>query len=202
MKLDFDCTIVGAGVVGLAIGSYVSQKKRKVLIIERNKTFGEENSSRNSGVIHAGIYYPNNSLKAKLCKIGNKMIYKYAKKKKINYLNCGKFIISQNNSEEKKLLEIKKNAQENGVNLVYLDKKDMGKIEPNIMCHSALLSKSSGIIDVHDFMSNLVIDIEKNNGQIVYNQEVSFIEQLNSKINFMIKKYDQVFTTNYLINSA
>ena len=202
MKLDFDCTIVGAGVVGLAIGSYVSQKKRKVLIIERNKTFGEENSSRNSGVIHAGIYYPNNSLKAKLCKIGNKMIYKYAKKKKINYLNCGKFIISQNNSEEKKLLEIKKNAQENGVNLVYLDKKDMGKIEPNIMCHSALLSKSSGIIDVHDFMSNLVIDIEKNNGQIVYNQEVNFIEQLNSKINFMIKKYDQVFTTNYLINSA
>ena len=190
MKLDFDCTIVGAGVVGLAIGSYVSQKKRKVLIIERNKTFGEENSSRNSGVIHAGIYYPNNSLKAKLCKIGNKMIYKYAKKKKINYLNCGKFIISQNNSEEKKLLEIKKNAQENGVNLVYLDKKDMGKIEPNIMCHSALLSKSSGIIDVHDFMSNLVIDIEKNNGQVVYNQEV------------MIKKYDQVFTTNYLINSA
>ena len=161
MKLDFDCTIVGAGVVGLAIGSYVSQKKRKVLIIERNKTFGEENSSRNSGVIHAGIYYPNNSLKAKLCKIGNKMLYKYAKKKKINYLNCGKFIISQNNSEEKKLLEIKKNAQENGVNLVYLDKKDMGKIEPNIMCHSALLSKSSGIIDVHDFMSNLVIDIEK-----------------------------------------
>ena len=93
------------------------------------------------------------------------MIYKYAKKKKINYLNCGKFIISQNNSEEKKLLEIKKNAQENGVNLVYLDKKEMGEIEPNIMCHSALLSKSSGIIDVHDFMSNLVIDIEKNNGQ-------------------------------------
>ena len=202
MKLDFDCTIIGAGVVGLAIGSYFSQKKRKVLVIEKNKTFGEENSSRNSGVIHAGIYYPNNSLKAKLCKIGNKMIYKYAKKKKINHLSCGKFIISQNKSEEKKLFEIKKNAQENGVNLIYLDKREVKKIEPNVTCYSALLSKSSGIIDVHDLMSNLIIDIEKNKGQIVYNQEVNFIEQLDSKVNFMIKKYDQIFTTNYLINSA
>ncbi len=202
MELDFDCTIVGAGVVGLAIGSYFSQKKRKVLVIEKNKTFGEENSSRNSGVIHAGIYYPNNSLKAKLCKIGNKILYQYAQKKKINYLNCGKFIICQNKFEEKKLLEIKNNARKNGVDLIYLDKKEVKTFEPNIKCYSALLSKSSGIIDVHDLMTKFIIDIEKNKGQVVFNQEVNFIEQLNPKVNFMIKNCDQVFKTNYLINST
>ena len=113
MKLDFDCTIVGAGVVGLAIASVLSRKKISILVLEKNNSFGEHNSSRNSGVIHAGIYYPENSLKAKLCKIGNKMIYKYAKERGVNVLNRGKLIISKNINEEKKINFFKEKCKKN-----------------------------------------------------------------------------------------
>ena len=202
MKLDFDCTIVGAGVVGLAIASVLSRKKISILVLEKNNSFGEHNSSRNSGVIHAGIYYPENSLKAKLCKIGNKMIYKYAKERGVNVLNCGKLIISKNINEEKKLISLKKNAKKIGVELDLLDKKEVQRLESNVLCYSALLSKSTGIIDSHQLMTNFTADVENHGGKIVYNHEVNFIEENKSRVNFKIKDLPNIFSTKILINSA
>ena len=106
-QTDFECVIVGAGVVGLSVARSIAKLNKQVLVIEKNKRFGVETSSRNSGVIHAGIYYPKNSLKAIFCKKGNSEIYSYAKKRGINFNKCGKLIIANSSYEEKILSQIK-----------------------------------------------------------------------------------------------
>ena len=151
---DFQCVVVGAGVIGLSVARSIAKKNKNVLVLEKNKKFGEETSSRNSGVIHAGIYYPKKSLKALFCKKGNSKIYSYAQKRGINFKKCGKFIVANDPSEEKILLKIKKNAEENGILLKHVDLKSLKKIEPNLHCYSALFSKTSGIIDTHELMIN------------------------------------------------
>ena len=146
-QTDFECVVVGAGVVGLSVARSIAKRNKQVLVIEKNKRFGEETSSRNSGVIHAGIYYPKNSLKATFCKKGNSEIYSYAKKRGINFNKCGKLIIANSSFEEKILSQIKTNAQKNGIILKYKNKTHLKKIEPNLNCFSALYSETSGIMD-------------------------------------------------------
>ena len=198
---DFQCVIVGAGVVGLSIARSISQKNKSVLVLEKNNNFGEESSSRNSGVIHAGLYYPKNSLKALFCVKGNSEIYSYAKKRKINFNKCGKLIVANNSSEEKILSKINKNASENGIHLKYKDIKALRKIEPNLNCYSALYSKSSGIIDSHDLMNNFIADIEDKKGELVFNSNVDSIDSENEKIKFTINK-NNFFSTKILINCS
>ena len=88
-KTDFECVVVGAGILGLSVARSISKRNKKVLVLEKNRRFGEETSSRNSGVIHAGIYYPNKSLKSIFCVKGNSEIYSFAKKRGINFNNVG-----------------------------------------------------------------------------------------------------------------
>ena len=102
---DFEFTIVGAGIVGLAIARKLAIKKKNVLVIEKNNSFGEENSSRNSGIIHAGIYYNKDSLKSKFCINGNKLLYQYARERGIKHANCTKLIVSSDNIEDERLLK-------------------------------------------------------------------------------------------------
>ena len=106
--MDFEVTIIGAGVIGLSIAKALSKKKINTVVIEKNHSFGEETSSRNSGVIHAGIYYPKSSKKSEFCKQGNKLLYKYLKERKIDFLNCGKLIVASNEQENDLLLKLKK----------------------------------------------------------------------------------------------
>ena len=120
--LDFEVVIIGAGVIGLALGKELS-KKFSTLIIDKNKVFGSETSSRNSGVIHAGIYYRPDSLKANLCKEGNKFLYKYLTDKNIKFKKCGKLIVAKNIFEDYQLKILKENSFLNGVKLRYLKKK-------------------------------------------------------------------------------
>ena len=152
--LDFEIVIVGAGVIGLALGKELS-KKFSTLIIDKNKVFGSETSSRNSGVIHAGIYYKPGSLKANLCKEGNRLLYKYLNEKNIKFKKCGKLIVAKNIYENNQLKILQKNSLLNGVKLLYLNRKETHKLEPELNCYSSLLSKSSGIMDTHDLMMNL-----------------------------------------------
>src|SRR5512137_1905189 len=108
--MDSEITIIGAGVVGLAIAEKVSEKYRDVFLIEKHLTFGQETSSRNSEVIHAGIYYTNGSLKARLCLEGKNLLYDYCKKNDVPFNNCGKLIVATSEQEISVLEGIRKNA--------------------------------------------------------------------------------------------
>ena len=123
--VDFEVTVIGGGVVGLSIARELSLSRKKVLVIEKNSSFGQENSSRNSGVIHAGIYYPYNSFKNKFCASGNVSLYLYAKERGIGFSNCGKIIVATSKEEEKKLNQIILNAERNGLILEKLSQRHM-----------------------------------------------------------------------------
>ena len=109
---DFEFTVVGGGVIGLSIARFLSSENKKVLLLEKNNSFGQENSSRNSGVIHAGLYYIKNSLKEKLCIKGRHYLYKYIKDRGIKYDKCGKIIVAASLNEIQKLKFIKKTQKD------------------------------------------------------------------------------------------
>jgi len=201
MGSDFECVVIGAGIVGLAVARRLSFNFREVLVLEKNKTFGLENSSRNSGVIHAGIYYKKKSLKSIFCKKGNEALYKYACERKIDHNKCGKLIIAQNESEDRQLLKLKKNATQNGVSLKKLNKNQISMLEPELKCFSALYSPTTGIIDINSVMLNFVADIENNNGRIVYNNKIKYLSKHQNTIKFTNDKKTS-FTTKILINCA
>jgi len=124
----FDVTIVGAGVVGLSIGKFCSEQGLSVVVLEQESRAGEGISSRNSGVIHAGIYYPKDSLKTKFCISGNKILYEYAKHKRINHKKIGKYIIATCNDDVDKLHNIYQKGIENSVPLDFLSTKTIKEI--------------------------------------------------------------------------
>ncbi|MDY6910860.1 MAG: NAD(P)/FAD-dependent oxidoreductase [Chloroflexota bacterium] len=153
MTIEVDITIIGAGVVGLAIASELAEQGRSVFVFERNRTFGQETSSRNSEVIHAGIYYPEDSLKAKLCVEGNRLLYEICEKHSISYRKSGKMIVAVTQEEITKLEKIFEQAAKNGVtDLELLSQSDIKQLEPNIRGRAGVLSPSTGIIDTHSLM--------------------------------------------------
>ena len=200
-KYDFDCVVVGAGVVGLSIARSISKSGIQVIVLESKSVFGQETSSRNSGVIHAGIYYNPGSLKSIFCKEGNKALYEYASKRNIRHKKCGKIIFARNSNESEKLFDLQMNAKKNSIILKHLNHKEVKLIEPNLECHSALLSNTTGIIDVHDLMLNYIVDIEKNNGKVVYNSKVGIVDIVNESIRFSINNAES-YTTKIFVNSA
>ena len=162
-----DCVIIGAGVIGLAIGRSLAEAGRDVLILEEKEHIGMETSSRNSEVVHAGIYYPKNSLKAKLCVSGRKLIYDFFEKFNIKYKKVGKLIVATNTTELKELKNISNKAINNGVILNYFTQSQVKEIEPEVKCLGALYSIETGIFDSHSYMLALQADIEKSKGTIV-----------------------------------
>ena len=199
--MDFEVVVVGSGIIGLSLAKELS-KKFTTLIVDKNKQVGSETSSRNSGVIHAGIYYKPGSLKANLCKEGNRFLYKYLVEKKIKFKKCGKLIVAKNIYENNQLKILKENSLLNGVKLLYLNRKETNKLEPELDCYSSLLSKSSGIMDTHDLMMNLVVDIESNNGVLLLNNKVSLINPNDKHIEFKLNREKKIFKTKVLINAA
>ena len=180
-ELHTDYLVIGAGVIGLAIAKRLSDSGKECLVIEKNAAFGEETSSRNSEVIHAGIYYPQNSLKAELCVEGKAALYQYCQSRHIPHQQLGKLIVATSEDEESQLDLIEQKAINNGVtDLNRLNHQQLKSIEPNVKATSALLSPSTGIIDVHQYMLSLVGDIEDANNSIVYYADVHQIEQTPS----------------------
>ena len=158
-----DVIVVGAGVVGLAIAAKLSEKYQQVLLVEKNASFGEETSSRNSEVIHAGIYYPENSLKAKLCVKGKQQLYQYCQQRHIPVQKIGKLLVANGDNEEAALDKILTQAQRNGVNdLTWQSKAQLKCSTPALAASAALLSPSTGIIDAHSYMQSLLADAEHN----------------------------------------
>lgn len=204
-QVSVDYVVIGAGVVGLAIARALSISGREVIVLDSEKTFGTGISARNSEVIHAGIYYPQNSLKSKLCVEGSALLYNYAAEHNIEYKKCGKLIVATNEQQINTLQEIKQNAAANGVNdLKLLSQEEAIQIEPNLNCTSALLSPSTGIIDTHGFMLSLLGDLENNGSQCVFSSNVISGEIHDNHIELKVKSDNQVIILNAkkVINSA
>jgi L-2-hydroxyglutarate oxidase LhgO len=156
-----DCVVVGAGVVGLAVARALALAGREVIILDAAEGIGTETSSRNSEVIHAGIYYPAGSLMARFCVAGRKALYAYCAGKGVPHANCGKLIVATNAEEDAMLAGIKRRAEANGVDgMRVLTATEAIAMEPNLSCTSALLSPVTGIIDSHAFMLALQGDAE------------------------------------------
>lgn len=158
---EVDCVVVGAGVVGLAVARELASAGRDVIILEQAEAIGTETSSRNSEVIHAGIYYPANSLMARFCVAGRRKLYAYCAEKGVPHRNCGKLIVATNAEEDAMLAGIRKRAEANGVEgMRVLSAAEAIAMEPNLRCTSALLSPATGIIDSHAYMMALLGDAE------------------------------------------
>ena len=156
-----DCVVVGAGVIGLAVARKLAQAGREVIILEAAEAIGTVTSSRNSEVIHAGIYYPAGSLMARMCVAGKSALYDYCRDHGIPHRNCGKLIVATTPSETEKLQSIRAHAEANGVNDLQVLSGDAARaLEPALNCDAALLSPSTGIIDSHAYMLALRGDAE------------------------------------------
>lgn len=167
---DIDVLIIGAGAVGLGIGAAIARTGKSVIIIDKNPSFGEETSSRNSEVIHAGMYYPTNSLKAQLCVRGNALIYEYCNNRGIMANPISKLILATNESEIPKLENIYNQGIANNVpNLKIIGHDEIKKLEPEIEAKAAIFAPTSGIMDSHSLMLAELGDIEDNGGALARN---------------------------------
>jgi Predicted dehydrogenase len=204
--MDADITIIGAGVIGLAIAEKVSENHDNVFLIEKHLSFGQETSSRNSEVIHAGIYYTKDSLKARLCLEGKWLLYDYCNKYDVPFNNCGKLIVATSQKEIAIIEGIRQTAIKNGVDdLLVLGREQIAELEPNIFAIKALFSPSTGIVDSHSLMKQYETNAFNNGCQIVYGSEVTGISRIKNgyKIDlFDADKKNYSFTTRIIINSA
>ncbi len=156
-----ECVVIGAGVIGLAVARRLAQAGREVIILEAAEGIGTVTSSRNSEVIHAGIYYSAGSLMARMCVRGKRALYAYCRDHGIPHRNCGKLIVATTPKETEKLQSIRAHAAANGVDdLQTLSGEAARALEPALNCDAALLSPSTGIIDSHAFMLALLGDAE------------------------------------------
>jgi L-2-hydroxyglutarate oxidase LhgO len=204
--MDADITIIGAGVVGLAIAEKLSGEHNNVFLIEKHPSFGQETSSRNSEVIHAGIYYPKGSLKARLCLEGKVLMYSFCRKYSIPFNNCGKLIVATSEEEIAVIEGIRQTAINNGVDdLVVLERDQVAEMEPHVFSEKALFSPSTGIVDTHSLMKQFETNTINNKGHIVYSCEVTGIKRIEDGYEVILLDADKAvfsFTTRILINSA
>jgi len=205
-KFYSNTVVIGAGVVGLAIAKAISAKNKEIIILEKEAKIGQITSSRNSGVIHAGIYYQSHTLKSKFCVEGNRLIYEYAKKFKVPYLNTKKIIVANDDSQMEQIFRIKDQAQSNGVeNLEILSENHINKIEPLINSSGGLLVPSSGIIDQHNLMQSYLGEFENNGGVVSYNSKVKKILIENNKFEIVVDDNNNnqtLIVCDHLINAA
>ena len=174
MTADIECIVVGAGVVGLAIARELALAGRQVMVIDRHDQVGAETSSRNSEVIHAGLYYPPGSLKARLCIEGKELLYRFADENGVTAKRIGKLLFASLATQTEKLEAIAANAKANGIDdLVLLSPADARAIEPELFCHAAYLSPSTGIIDSHGLMQALEGHIQAHDGEVVLSTPVA-----------------------------
>ena len=204
--MDAQVTVIGAGVVGLAVAGRTAKDFRDVFLIEKHPTFGQETSSRNSEVIHAGIYYPAGSLKSRLCVEGKRLLYDYCRENDIPYNNCGKLIVATSEDEIPIIEAIQKTALKNGVDdLSIIERDQIAELEPSVFALKAILSPSTGIVDSHSLMKSYETGFLNYGGEIVYGSEVCGIMKINDGYEITLLDSDKNFfrfTTRVVINSA
>ena len=175
-----EVAVVGAGVVGLAIAREVSAQGHETLVLEAGRSQGQGISSRNSEVVHAGLYYPKGSLKALHCVRGRRLLYEYCEGKSVPFRKTGKLIVATESAEDAQLEHIALRAVENGVvgkdALLPLTGREACALEPHLSCTSALLSPATGIVDSHAYMSQLMADATSYGADFSFGTSVDCIE--------------------------
>ena len=202
MTIDqLDCVVVGAGVVGLAAARSLATMGREVVVLEAEAHIGMHSSSRNSEVIHAGLYYPEDSLKARLCVRGKEMLYAYCNEHQVAYDRVGKLIVASEEGDRGKLAAIAEQAARNGVgDLKNLTGDEVRSLEPEVVCDSALLSPSTGIVDSHGLMVTLQGEIEAIGGAVVLNSSVEKLRVDDDRLEFECG--GEKFSCSTLVNAA
>src|SRR5690242_13007664 len=165
---DFDAVVVGAGAVGLACGYALSKRGLTVAVLEKEAAIGQGVSSRNSEVVHGGLYYPTGSLKARLCVAGRRALYAFLDTHHVDYRKCGKLVVATDESELPRIAAIAVQARENDVEgIAEIDGAAATAMEPGLRCVGAVLSPESGVFDSHGYMWALKGEIEDRGGAVV-----------------------------------
>ncbi|KAG6556335.1 hypothetical protein Mapa_002278 [Marchantia paleacea] len=184
-----DCVVIGAGVVGLAVARELGRQGREVIVLEAADAIGTGTSSRNSEVIHAGIYYPRGSLKAKLCVAGKHALYTYCKERGIPHKSVGKLIVATGAGQSAVLERIFLHGTNNGVaDLRMMSGEEAVRIEPSLRCRQALFSPSTGIVDSHAFMFALQTDAEEKGMTLAFNTTVCRGSVLSDDIELVVRE--------------
>ncbi|MEO7954780.1 MAG: NAD(P)/FAD-dependent oxidoreductase [Polaromonas sp.] len=197
-----DCVVVGAGVVGLAVARALALQGREVMVLESADAIGTGTSSRNSEVIHAGIYYPQGSLKARLCVEGKELLYAYCSERGVGHRRCGKLLVATSHAQLGHLQAIIDKARANGVpDLVLLTRDEARALEPELECVAAILSPSTGILDSHGFMLALQGDLEHAGGLVVPNSPVVQVYRAHDAMVLIVSGGTEL-QVNTLVNAA
>ena len=204
MPADVETIVVGAGVVGLAVARALALAGHETMVLERHELIGSETSSRNSEVIHAGIYYPPVSLRATLCVRGKELLYAFCAENSVAHERCGKLLVATSDSQLPKLAAIKETAARNGVtDLEPIGGNAAKALEPEIACVAALISPSTGIIDSHGFMLALEGHVEAHGGSVVLRCPVERIEREPSGFRLTTGGDNPgAITAKHVVNSA
>lgn len=201
---DIDAIIIGAGVIGLAVGRELALSGKSVILLEKESEFGSATSSRNSEVIHAGLYYPQGSLKARLCVEGKKRLYDYCDSHGVAHRRCGKLIVATSAEEIPLIEQLQQRGSANGCDdLTLITARDAIAMEPALACEAALFSRSTGIIDSHGYMLSLLGELEDAGGSIAY--QAPFLRAVSERGAFRVfvgGAEPAELTCDMLINAA
>jgi L-2-hydroxyglutarate oxidase LhgO len=196
-----ECVVVGAGIVGLAVARALARAGREVVILEAEDAIGTHTSSRNSEVIHAGIYYPRGSLKARACVAGRQRLYAYCASHGVPHRRCGKLIVASSEAQIPELREILKKAHGNGVDdVVEIPAAEALRMEPALRCVAALHSPSTGIIDSHALMLAYLGDAEAAGAMLALKSSLNAVRMANP--GFELQVENTKIRTRFLVNSA
>lgn len=201
---DFNCAVIGAGAVGLAVARALARRGLSVLVLEQETHFGSATSSRNSEVIHAGLYYPEGSLKARLCTAGKAMLYRFCADYGVQHLQCGKLVVAASEGEISELEAIAGLGQANGVDdLKIIDLAEARRLEPELSCAAALLSPSTGIVDSHGYMLALLGDAEAHGAVLARNTEVTGLDVQADGVELLIgPERERMLKVRAVVNAA
>jgi len=203
-----DITIIGAGVIGLAIASELSEKGSDILLLEKNEKYGMEQSSRNSEVIHAGIYYEQDSLKTKMCLEGNRLLYELCEQTGIPYSKCGKIIIATDDVEEEELERLFNKARGNGAEVKMISRREKSQLEPHLEGTAAFFCPTTGIIDSHGLVNYLYGQAKLNGVQMAFKTAVTGLEKISDGFNISVQQpsgessFESQFESQIVINCA
>jgi L-2-hydroxyglutarate oxidase LhgO len=199
---EVDVAVIGAGAIGLAVARALAMQGREVMILEAETAFGTGTSARNSEVIHAGIYYPHGSLKARLCVAGRGLLYDYCEARGIPHRRCGKLIVATSEAQLGELSRIRAAAAANSVELDALSGEQARRLEPELACVGALNSPATGIIDSHAYMLALLGDAEAHGATLACGSRVKFAELHGGSIEVHLAESDASLRASLMINCA
>jgi L-2-hydroxyglutarate oxidase LhgO len=199
---NVDAVVIGAGVIGLAVARALALRGRETIILETEAHFGTVTSSRNSEVIHAGIYYPRGSLKARACVAGRGLLYDFCEEYGVPYRRCGKLIVASSDGQLADLEKINEAAARNGVELEFFSRAQALELEPQLICDGALYSPLTGIIDSHSYMLTLLGQAESRGALLVTGSRVTSLSLERDSILIGINGGEPSLRATTLINSA